>query len=74
MDWKYILTFLGGLAAGYTIKLVIDVTINRTSSKINASASKGGVSQMGNRTKGPIVGGDYAGRDVNKDPRNRRGK
>jgi len=73
MDWKHILTFLGGLVAGYTIKFALDVTVNRTSSKIDTSASKGGVSQTGNRSKGPIVGGDYAKRDVNKDSGNRRG-
>ncbi|WP_310451664.1 hypothetical protein [Sulfuritalea sp.] len=44
-----ILSFIGGLVAGWSLKIVVD------------RSSKGNVTQTGN-----AVGGDMAGRDINK--------
>lgn len=49
--WTHIASFLGGLVAGWTLKVVIS---NRSSRSQRSTF----VSQKGNRAGGDIVGGD----------------
>ena len=49
----YILTFVAGMGAGWTLKVVI---VNRS----NKSSRSSIVSQKGNRVKGDMVAGDMS--------------
>lgn len=66
MDWTTIASFVAGLVSGFTLKIIIDVQVRRSSQAISADARHGGVAQSNNRAGGDVIGGDKAGRDVNK--------
>ena len=57
-----LLTFAAGLVGGYTLKIVVDARRNTTTVTSDQS-DRQRVTQRGN-----LVGGDMAGRDVNKGP------
>lgn len=58
MDWLgLIVSFIGGLASGWTLKFVVDARRTTTST----SSHRGTVTQTGNS-----VGGDIAGGDIRK--------
>lgn len=61
MDYlSYIVTFVIGLLAGYSLKFVFDFSRHRRTDNANSQNSQGTVDQQNNR-----VGGNLAGRDVN---------
>lgn len=66
MDWTTIASFAAGLVSGFTLKIIIDVQVRRSSRDSSVNARHGGVAQSNNRAGGDLIVGDKAGRDVNK--------
>jgi hypothetical protein len=58
MDWVAVGSFVAGLIAGYTIKIVVDVRANKSAGRSRAKALDGSVAQSGNVAGGHIAGGN----------------
>ena len=62
MDWaNFIEGLVAGCAGGVTFKTVIDIRRTKKSVRSTVDTSMGNVTQRDN-----VVGGDIAGRDINK--------